>query len=377
MLLLSRLISVVAEMSANLWFLMLRNVPAAGHPSAPVEVWSRIRPSVLHLWLLVPVAALMAATTFDPSRAQANWPTRNVTIIVPNAPGGFTDMMARLAAQYLSKKLGQPFIVENRAGGAGVIGATQVANAQPDGYTFLFTSPSTILTQPLLQKLNYDPDSLIPICIFGSLPFLFGIKSSLPPKTMQEFVGYVKTHPGKLNYASAGVGGIGYLVSALFVKTAGLDAVHVPYKSAAPATAALLAGEVDMYFAGSPELMPHVLDDRIRILATSGAKRLPNLPDTPAIGEFYPGFQVNTWEAFMAPHGTPKAIIDHMSEGAIEAANDPMINQRLIAAGITPEGATQAKFLEIMKRDRGFYADAIRASGITPAAETSRSLGAK
>jgi tripartite-type tricarboxylate transporter receptor subunit TctC len=329
------------------------------------------------LWLLALVATLVAATTSHSLRAQANWPTRNVTIIVPNAPGGFTDIMARLAAQYLSKKFGQPFIVENRAGGAGVIGATQVANAQPDGYTFLFTSPSTILTQPLLQKVNYDPDSLVPISIFGNLPFLLGIKSSLPPKTIQEFVGYVKTHPGQLNYASAGVGGIGYLVSGLFLKTAGLDAVHVPYKSAAPATAALLAGEVDMYFAGSPELMPHVSDERIRILATSGAKRLPNLPNTPAIGEFYPGFQVNTWEAFMAPHGTPKAIVDLMSEGTIESANDPMINQRLTAAGIAPEGTTQARFLAIMKRDREFYADAIRAAGITPAAETSRSLGTK
>jgi tripartite-type tricarboxylate transporter receptor subunit TctC len=377
MLLLSRLIPDAGEISVNQLFLMLRTVGTARRPSVLAEVWSRIRPRVLHLGLLASVAALMAVTSFHPARAQADWPARNVTIIVPNAAGGFTDIMARLAAQYLSKKFGQPFVVENRAGGAGVIGATQVANAQPDGYTFLFTSPSTILTQPLLQKVNYDPDGLIPISIFGNLPFLLGIKSSLPPKTLQEFVGYVKTHPGKLNYASAGVGGIGYLVSALFMKTAGLDAVHVPYKSAAPATAALLAGEVDMYFAGSPELIPHMSNDRIRILATSGAKRLPNLPDTPAVGEFYPGFQINTWEAFMAPHGTPQAIIDHMSEGTIEAANDPMINQRLIAAGITPEGTTQAKFLEILKRDRGFYADAMRAAGITPAAETSRSLETK
>jgi tripartite-type tricarboxylate transporter receptor subunit TctC len=330
----------------------------------------------LAYWWLA-VAALAAATMSQPARAQATWPTRTVTIIVPNAAGGFTDIMARMAAQHLAKKFGQAFVVENRAGGAGVIGATQVANAQPDGYTFLFTSPSTILTQPLLQKVNYDPDSLIPISIFGNLPFLLGIKSSLPPRTIADFVSYVKAHPRELNYASAGVGGIGYLVSVLFVKTAGLDAVHVPYKSAAPATAALLAGEVDMYFAGSPELMPHTADDRIRILATSGAKRLANLPGTPTIGELYPGFQINTWEAFMAPPGTPKAIVDLMTEATIEAANEPTINQRLIAAGITPEGTTQARFREIMTRDREFYADAIRAAGIAPAAETSRPLGTK
>lgn len=324
-------------------------------------------------WALSAAAAVLAIATTTPLAAQP-WPTRTVTIIVPNAAGGFTDIMARTAAQHLAKKFGHPFIVENRAGGAGVIGATQVANAQPDGYTFLFTSPSTILTQPLLQKVNYDPDSLIPISVLGNLPFILGIKSSLPPKTLQEFVAYLKANPGKLNYASAGVGGIGYLVSALFLKTAGLDAVHVPYKSAAPATAALIGGEVEMYFAGSPELMQHLTSDRIRLLATSGAKRLTNLPDIPTIAEFYPGFQVSTWEAFMAPAGTPKAIIDLMTEATIEAAKDPTIIQRFANMGIATDGTTQAEFFSILKRDRVFYADAINAAGITPAAETSRPL---
>jgi tripartite-type tricarboxylate transporter receptor subunit TctC len=327
--------------------------------------------------LLVLTAAVMAATTNSPSQAQGNWPTRSVTIVAPNAPGGFTDVMARLLAQSLSNKFGQAFVVENRAGGAGVIGATHVANASPDGYTFLFTSPSTILTQPLLQKVSYDPDSLVPVSIFGNLPFLLGIKSSLPPKTLPEFVAYVKAHPGKLNFASAGVGGIGYLVSVLFMKTAGLDAVHVPYKSAAPATAALLAGEVDIYFAGSSELIPHASSGSIRILATSGAKRLSNLPDIPTVGEFYSGFQVNTWEALMAPRATPKAIVDLMTQGTIEAARDPVTAQLLIRAGIAPEGTTQAELLDVIKRDRVFYADAIRAAGITPAATTSRPLGSQ
>jgi tripartite-type tricarboxylate transporter receptor subunit TctC len=336
-----------------------------------------MRRNGMHVMLSAAIVVLVAATTAQPLHAQANWPTRTVTIIVPNAAGGFTDIMARLAATHFAKKFGQPFIIENRAGGAGVIGATQVANAQPDGYTFLFTSPSTILTQPLLQKVNYDPDSLVPISILGKLPFLLGIKSALPPRTMQELVAYAKTRPGQLNYASAGVGGIGHLVATLFLKTAGVEAVHVPYKSAAPATAALLAGEVDMYFGGSPELIPHVADSRIRVLATSGARRLANLPDTPAVNEFYPGFEVNTWEAFMAPPGTPKAIIERMREATIEAASDPVIRQQLMAAGIAPAGTTQAEFLAVLRRDRRFYADAIKAADITPAAETSRPLVAK
>jgi tripartite-type tricarboxylate transporter receptor subunit TctC len=165
-----------------------------------------MRRYVAHLRLLVSIVAAVAATTPQPLHAQANWPARTVTIIVPNAAGGFTDIMARLAAQHFSKKFGQAFIIENRAGGAGVIGAMQVANAQPDGYTFLFTSPSTIVTQPLLQKVSYDPDSFAPISILGNLPFLLGIRSALPPRTLQELVAYAKARPGKLNYASAGVG---------------------------------------------------------------------------------------------------------------------------------------------------------------------------
>jgi tripartite-type tricarboxylate transporter receptor subunit TctC len=330
-----------------------------------------VRQHILRMSLLVPAVALSAAITPLPSHA-ADWPTRAVTIIVPNSPGGFTDVMARLVAQRLSQKFGHPFVVDNRASGAGTIGATHVANAPPDGYVLLFTSPSTILTMPLIQKVNYDPASLVPISIFGNLPFLLGIKAALPPKTLPELVAYARSHPGKLNYASAGVGGIGHLVSALFVKQAGIDAVHVPYKSAAPATAALVSGEVDMYFAGAPELMQHVSNERIRILATSGAKRLPSLADTPSVGEFHPGFQINTWEAFMAPGGTPKEIVDRMTQATIEAARDPTIVQRLTSLGISPEGTTQAEFVEVMKKDRGIYAQAIKAAGYAPGVEAGR-----
>jgi tripartite-type tricarboxylate transporter receptor subunit TctC len=319
-------------------------------------------------------AGLLLAISSSGAAAESNWPNRTVTVIVPNAPGGFTDIMARMATHHLSKRFGQTFIVENRAGGAGVIGATQVANARPDGYTFLFTSPSTVLTQPILQKVNYDPDSLVPISVLGNLPFVLGIKSSLPPKSLQDFVAYAKANPGKLNYASAGVGGIGYLVSVLFLKTAGLNAIHVPYKSAAPATAALVAGEVDMYFAGSPEMMQHLSNDRIAMLATSGERRLAKLPNIPTVGEFYPGFQVSTWEAFMAPAGTPKHIVNAMVHAVMDIAKDQNIVQRFTDLGIAPDGTTQQEFVGIMKRDRMLYANAIKAAGIRPAEGASRSL---
>lgn len=313
---------------------------------------------------LVIVALTALASSLAVPAAAATWPTRAVTIVVPYAAGGMADVMARLAAQRLSQKFGQPFIILNRGGDAGAIGATQVARAQADGATLMFTSPSAILTVPMLQKVSFDPDNFVPIGIFASLPFVLGIKSALPAKTLPDFIAYARAHPGKLNYASAGVGGISHLVSTLFVKRAGIDALHVPYKSAAPATSALLTGEVDMYFGGAPEMLQHRGSDRITIVATSGAQRLPNLPDTPTIAELYPGFEVTTWLGFVAPRGTPHEIIDTMAQATRETLAIPEVAQRLFTLGIVPVGSTPEEFAEVLRKDRALYAEAIRAAGI-------------
>jgi tripartite-type tricarboxylate transporter receptor subunit TctC len=223
----------------------------------------------------------------------------------------------------------------------------------------------------MLQKVSYSPDSFAPISIFANLPFILGIKSSLPPKTLTDFIAYGRANPGKLNYASAGIGGISHLVSTLFVKQAGIDAVHVPYKSAAPATVALLSGEVDMFFGGAPELMQHVTSDRITILATSSAKRLPNLPNTPTVGEIFAGFEVNTWLGLVAPRGTPQEIIDVLAQATREASSNPEVVERLFNLGVVPAGTTPAEFADVLKRDRALYADAIRSAGI-PLIESGR-----
>jgi tripartite-type tricarboxylate transporter receptor subunit TctC len=301
----------------------------------------------------------------------ASWPTRPVTIVVPYAAGGMADVIARLVAQQLWEKLGQPFIIHNRGGAAGSIGAIDVARTTADGSVLLFTSPSAILTMPMLQKLSYDTESFVPISIVANLPFVLAIKSSLPPKTLADFVAYAQASPGKLNYASAGVGGISHLVSVLFVKRAGIDAVHVPYKSAAPATAALLAGEVDMYFGGAPEMLQHLGSDRITILATSSAKRLANLADKPAVAELYPGFEVNTWLGFVAPRGTPQEVIDTLAQATREALALPQVAERLSGLGAEPVGSTAAEFAALLRKDRALYTDAIRAAGI-PMIESAR-----
>jgi tripartite-type tricarboxylate transporter receptor subunit TctC len=310
------------------------------------------------------VLALAIAAASGARAETASWPARPVTIIVPYAAGGMADVMARLVAHHLSQKLGQPFIIYNRGGDAGAIGANQVARAQADGSVLMFTSPSAVLTVPMLQKVSFDPDSFVPIGIFASLPFVLGIKSSLPPKMLADFIAYARAHPGKLNYASAGVGGISHLVSTLFVKRAGIDALHVPYKSAAPATSALLTGEVDMYFGGAPEMLQHLGSDRITILATSSAQRLPNLPDTPTIAELYPGFEVTTWLGFVAPRGTPQEIIDKTAQATKEILAIPEVAERLAGLGVIPVGSTPAQFAEGLRKDRALYAEAIKAAGI-------------
>jgi tripartite-type tricarboxylate transporter receptor subunit TctC len=307
---------------------------------------------------------LGVAGTVLPRAEAAGWPTRPVTVTVPYAAGGMADVVARLVLHHLSQKLGQSFIVDNRGGGAGAIGAIQVANAPPDGTVFMFTSPSAILTVPMLQRVPYEPASFVPISIVANLAFILGIKSSLPPKTLADFISYAHANPGKLNYASAGVGGISHLASSLFLKKAGIDAVHVPYKSAAPATAALLSGEVDVNFGGAPELMQHLNSDRITILATSSAKRLPNLPNTPTIGELYSGFEVNTWLAFVAPRGTPQEIIDAMARATEQTVGISDVAERLFSLGTVPAGSTPTEFAEVLMRDRAFYADAIKSAGI-------------
>ncbi len=307
---------------------------------------------------------VLAGILFCVPGHSAAWPTRPVTIVAPYAAGGMADVVVRLVAHHLSQKLGQPFTVDNRGGGAGSIGAVQVASTQPDGGVLMFTSPSAILTVPMLQKVSYDPDSFVPISLTASLPFVLGIRASLPPKTLADFIAYAHANPGRLNYASAGVGGISHLVSSLFVKRAGIDAVHVPYKSAAPATAALIAGEVDMYFGGAPEMLQHLGNERLRILATSSATRLANLPDTPTVAELFPGFEVSTWLGFVAPRGIPAEIVNVMAQATQDVLRLPEVAARLAALGVMPVGSTPEEFAAVLRKDRAFYADAIRAAGI-------------
>jgi tripartite-type tricarboxylate transporter receptor subunit TctC len=314
-------------------------------------------------------ACLGLGATFLASAARtaraSDWPTRPVTVVVPYAPGGNTDMMARLVSQHLADKLGQAFVVENRAGGGGSVGAIAVSRAQPDGYTLLFGASTQIINIPMLQKVSYDPQKeLVPISIFGTGPYLLGVKASLPVNTLAEFIAYVKANPGKLNYGTAGIGGNVHLNTALFLSRAGLDMVAVPYKSGAPAMSGLVAGEVEMYFGNASELSQHLDSKLIKILAVSTLQRLPQIPSVPTVAESYPGFDTSSWNGFFAPTGTPQPIIDVVARETIAASKQPPIMDRLGKLTILPVGSTQEEFRAVIEASRTANRQAMKAAGL-------------
>lgn len=308
-------------------------------------------------------AAVAVAATRGGARA-AEWPTRSVTILVPYAAGGLSDILARLFAQIMSEKFGQPFVVENRLGGGGVVSALAVANAAPDGYTLFLSPPGPLIIVPMMEQVAYDSSRFVPIATVQHGPLLLAIRSSLAPKTLGEFIAYAKANPGKLNYSSGGTGAVTHLLPAMFASRAGINLVHVPYKGTAPAILALLSGEVDMFFSTVSEITPYLTDERVRILATSSEQRLANLPAIPAIGEAFPGFSLDPWNGLLAPAGTPRPIVDKIADVMRAAAKEPWVVDRLARMNNLPGGSTPEEFAKIIADDKVFYKAALEAAGM-------------
>jgi tripartite-type tricarboxylate transporter receptor subunit TctC len=295
----------------------------------------------------------------------ADWPARPVTVVVPFAAGGNTDVMARMASNRLSAELKQPFVIENRVGAAGALATTYVARAAPDGYTILFGAAPQIAVVPRIQKVNYDPlKDLTPVSVFGTGPFILAINAAIPAKTMQEFVAYGKGR--KLNYGSAGTGSIGHLSGALFVARAGLDSIHVPFRGGGPAIQALVGEQIDMYFGNASEIIPQVESGKLRILGVATDKRMPQLPDVPTISELYPNFSLNSWNGFLVPAKTPQAIIDKLAQHVIAAARDGETVAQLAKLGIEANGTTPQEFAEQIAREQPQFDAAIDAANIAP-----------
>lgn len=319
--------------------------------------------------LRMPVAFLAIATLTlltGPLRA-ADWPTRPVTVIVPFGAGGNTDMMARLAAQHLSSKFGQPFIIENKPGAGGALGTGQVATAAADGYTLLFSASANLSLTPQVQKLNFDPvKQLVPITNMGTGTQMIAIKRSLPVTTLPEFIAYVKANPGKLNFTVAGTQNISHLAPVLLFARTGLNLVMVPAKSEPQAVGDLISGQVDLYFGNSSALLPHIHNDKIRLIAVGTAQRIGAAPDIPAVAETVPGFEFSSWNGLSAPAGTPEPILAAIQTELAAFAKSPQVSERLSKLGIIPGGLTREQSAAVIKKDYESFAAAVKAAGIEP-----------
>jgi tripartite-type tricarboxylate transporter receptor subunit TctC len=311
---------------------------------------------------------IAGAATALPMRAlAADWPKQTVKLIVPFAAGGNTDGIARLIGQHLGAKLGASFIIENRLGAGGMIAASALARAAPDGYTMMMAALPQIAVLPVIEKADYDPKKdFTPISNVASNPFCLVSNPQFEPRTLQEFVAYVKARPGKLAFASGGTGGLAHLTMVLFLQRAGLDMVHVPYKGGAPAIADVMGNQVPIYFANLSEALPHA-GRGLRPLAVSGNNRAAKLPDVPTVAESgYPGFRSETWNGLIAPLGTPETIVDIVAAEVRDALKDPEILQRLEMYGVDPIGSTPAEFKQTMADDIVQWGAAIKAANINP-----------
>ena len=280
----------------------------------------------MQIWrqLLASLAVLAASTASIPAQSP-EWPQRPVRIIVPFAPGGNADGMARIVSQRFHEVFGQQFIVENRTGAGGAIAVEAVARSPADGTTLLWDVQPQIVILPAISKVTYDPvKDLAPISVLATNPFVLVVNPRLPVKTVAEFVEHVRAQPATLSYGSSGVGSVAHLAMALFLKRAGLDMTSVHYRGNAPALADVVAGHVPTMFSTLADALPQASSGGVRLLAVSGPKRAAQIPEVPTVSEQgYPGYNVVTLNGLMAPAGTPKAIIDRIAAEMARAVKDP------------------------------------------------------
>src|SRR5262245_2695612 len=294
------------------------------------------------LRLIVVLSGLVGIALVSERIVAADWPTRPVTVIVPFGAGGNTDTMARLATQHLSAKFGQTFVVENRPSAGGALGTGQVAAAAPDGYTLLFAAASMIVLTPQVQKLNFEPlKQLVPIANMVTGTQMIAIKRELPAKTLPEFIAYAKANPGRLNFSVAGTQNISHLAPILLFARAGINLVMVPAKSEPQAISDLISGQVDLYFGNSSSLLPHINNDKVRLIAVGTAQRIAAAPDIPTVAEVLPGFEFSSWNGFLAPTGTPEPIIASLRSEVTAIAQSPEVSERLQKLGIVPGGLSK------------------------------------
>jgi len=314
------------------------------------------------------ILTTVALAVVGPSQAFAQaYPSKPVRLVVPFPPGGSTDIVARIVAQKLGERIGQPVLVENRGGAGGTIGTDAVAKAAPDGYVLGFASTSTHAVAPAVYaKLPYDAvKDFAPISLVAVTPYLLVVNPKVEVKTLKEFVAYVKPRPGKFNYASAGTGSTTHLAMEMLKSSAGLFILHIPYNGNGPAGTAVIAGDVEFLFGSLPALLPHAKSGRVRPIAVGTPKRSPSLPDVPTVAESgFPGFDASLWLAVMAPAGTPAAVISRLNKEVVAVVKSPDAADALNKAGAEPVTSTPAELASMVRDGVKKYAATVKRAGV-------------
>jgi len=312
---------------------------------------------------------LAAGAAALPTISRVTWaqayPSRPVRIIVPFAAAGAFDIMARLIGQWLSERLGQPFVIENRPGAGTNIGTETVVKAPPDGYTLLLAGTPNAINATLYEKLNFNfIRDIASVAGISRAPLVMAVHPSVPAKTVPEFIAYAKANPGKISMASAGIGAPSHVSGELFKMMAGVNVVHVPYRGAGPALVDLLAGQVQVGFPSMPSSIEYVRAGKLRALAVTSATRSDALPDIPTVGEFLPGYEASASYGIGAPKNTPAEIVDKLNEAINAGLADPTIKARLADLGGVPMPMSPAEFGKLIADETEKWAKVIRAANI-------------
>lgn len=312
-------------------------------------------------------SALMLAVAGSAS-AQGKFPEKAITLVVPSAPGGTTDFVARLVADQLAQALGQAVIVDNKAGAAGNIGNQAVARAKPDGHTLLVAYSGYQVGNPhLFKKAGWDPiKDFEPVAMMARAPQLVVVRTGLPFKTMQELVAYAKANPGKLNFASSGAGSIQHIAGEMLQQQTGTSLTHVPYKGASPAVQDLLGGNVDIFITTPASVVAQVKADKLKALGVTGNVRLASLPDVPTVAEAgFPQFKLDSWFALYAPTGTPADVVQAVNKAVGKILSQPEIQKKALESGTTVELMTPVQLGAYTKSELDFWGKVIKTANVT------------
>jgi tripartite-type tricarboxylate transporter receptor subunit TctC len=314
---------------------------------------------------LLAAAGLTALPALAQTPAAAGaYPNKSIRFVVPYAPGGLPDTVARIVAQRLGDRLGQSVVIDNRPGANGGVAAGVLSSGPADGYTFLVTDGSMFSVNPLIySKLTYDPKKdFLPVALIARAPLFLAVNPKMPVNSMQEWIAYVKARPGELNYGSSGIGSTHHLTMESLKAGLGLDIKHIPYKGTGQSVPALVGGQVEMLFSAYPSLTGFVKDGRVKLIATNGAQRSAQAPDVPAIAEFLPGFDFAPIIGILAPVGTPPAAVQRIAAEVAAIAKQPDAIQAMAIAGIEPVGAGPDDYAKAIAEENERFAKAIAAA---------------